>query len=104
MISRAFITEWRDKYPWNLDSQVEQDLILSRLLVELFSNTVISRRLRFRGATAIYKLFYKKPLRYSEDIDLVQKKPGPIGKVMGEIRRVCNPLIGKPGWSQAEKE
>lgn len=40
MISRAYITEWRDKMPWKLDSQVEQDLILSRLLVELFSDNL----------------------------------------------------------------
>jgi hypothetical protein len=41
MIQRAFITEWRAKAPWALDEQVEQDLILSRALVELYSDSVL---------------------------------------------------------------
>ncbi len=56
MISRAYITEWREKVFWQMDSQVEQDLILSRLLVEIFSSKLLSEKLLFRGGTAIYKL------------------------------------------------
>jgi len=37
MIPLDFITEWRGAVPWIQDSQVEQDLILSRALVEIFS-------------------------------------------------------------------
>lgn len=35
MIPRAFITHWRSSVPWALDEQVEQDLVISRALVEL---------------------------------------------------------------------
>ena len=39
MIPRANIIEWRTTgYPWETDAMVEQDLLISRMLVELFHN------------------------------------------------------------------
>ena len=38
MIPLAFITSWRAKAPWPDDYQVEQDLVLSRALVDIFSS------------------------------------------------------------------
>jgi predicted nucleotidyltransferase component of viral defense system len=38
----------------------------------------IVRKIAFRGGTAINKLLFQKPLRYSEDIDLVQMQAEPI--------------------------
>lgn len=35
MIPKDFITEWRKQAPWVLDSQVEQDLVVCRALVEM---------------------------------------------------------------------
>ncbi len=102
MLPEDYIISWKKEAPWRLDSQVEQDLILSRLLVELFSNEIISKRLIFRGGTALYKLYYKKSVRYSEDIDFVQKEAGPIGEVMGQIRKICNPILGEPNWKQTK--
>lgn len=78
MIPRAQITAWRSVAPWPDDAQVEQDLVLTRALIELFSRDFLRRRLAFRGGTALYKLFLDNPLRYSEDIDLVQRSPEPI--------------------------
>jgi len=103
MISRAYITEWREKVFWKTDSQVEQDLILSRLLVEIFSNKLLSEKLLFRGGTAIYKLYYREPVRYSEDIDLVQQEASAAGDLLSEIRKVCNPFLGKPRWKQTKE-
>lgn len=42
------------------------------------------------------KLFYKVPTRYSEDIDLVQIKKGPIGGWIGAIRKHLDPWLGEP--------
>jgi hypothetical protein len=72
VIPKDFITEWRDRAPWAMDRQVEQDLVISRALVELFSRKPIAEALAFRGGTALYKLHMKPAARYSEDIDLVQ--------------------------------
>lgn len=100
MIPRAYITEWRNVAPWSSDAQVEQDLIISRMLVELFSNRKIADSLVFRGGTALYKLFAEKPARYSEDIDLVQSNSAPIGDVMTEIRNVCESMLQPDGHEQ----
>jgi predicted nucleotidyltransferase component of viral defense system len=102
MIPKAYITEWRNKIPWKLDSQIEQDLILDRVLIELFSNKIILDKLLFRGGTSLYKLFSKNPVRYSEDIDLVQKDPLPIGDIMTEVRSVCDGFLGVPRYKQTE--
>src|SRR4051812_21033564 len=96
MIPTRFITQWRPNAPWAFERQVEQDLIISRALVELFSNRYIAESVAFRGGTALYKLFVKKPARYSEDIDLVQLKSEPIGHVLDAIRLHLDPWLGKP--------
>lgn len=100
MIQRAFITQWRAKAPWALDEQVEQDLILSRMLVELYSDEVLRREVAFRGGTALHKLYFETPERYSEDIDLVQVETGPLGPVMDAVHRRLDPWLGKPQWKQ----
>ena len=39
MIPSDFIVEWRARTRWATDEQVEQDLVLCRALVEVFSPT-----------------------------------------------------------------
>ena len=36
------ITAWRAEAPWVDDSQVEQDLVISRALVEIFSHPMLA--------------------------------------------------------------
>ena len=72
MIPRDYITQWRERAPWSEDFQVEQDLIISRALVAVFSDPVLAEVLAFRGGTALYKLYLTPPARYSEDIGLIQ--------------------------------
>ena len=72
MIPRAHVTAWRASAPWPTDAQIEQDLVLSRALVEMFSRLAVAETVAFRGGSALHKLFLKQPGRYSEDIDLVQ--------------------------------
>ncbi len=95
MIPFDFITEWRGHAPWVLDAQVEQDLILSRALVEMFRDPDVARMLAFRGGTALYKLRIPAA-RYSEDIDLVQVGAGAIGPAFDAIRAVLDPWLGDP--------
>ena len=66
MIPRDYITEWRAEAPWVQDSQVEQDLIISKALVEIFSHPLLGDALAFRGGTALYKLYLRPAARYSE--------------------------------------
>ena len=67
MIPRDYITEWRDHAPWVQDFQVEQDLVISRALIAIFTHPVLADALAFRGGTALYKLHIHPPARYSED-------------------------------------
>lgn len=92
MIPKAHIVEWRSVAQWVSDAQVEQDLIISRAMVAIFGTANLVDELAFRGGTAIHKLYIQPPRRYSEDIDLVQIRPGPIGKVIDELRKTLNPL------------
>ena len=98
MIPRANITAWRRFAPWSDDTQVEQDLVLSRALVELFDRPRFAEQCAFRGGTALQKLFFEPPTRYSEDIDLVQRAAGPIGPLVDEVRAALDPWLGPPKW------
>ena len=102
MIPRDYVTAWRTRAPWVQDAQVEQDLVLSRALVEIFSHPVLAEGLVMRGGTAIYKLYLQPPARCSEDIDLVQIEAGPAGPLMDALREVLNPWLGTPRWKQTE--
>lgn len=96
MIPRDFITEWREFAPWEQQYQVEQDLIISRALVEIYSNEFLRSRLAFRGGTALHKLHFSKSGRYSEDLDFVQMVAEPIGKVFDTLREILDPWLGQP--------
>jgi len=101
LIPRAFVTAWRRKAPWPSDDQVEQDLVLTRVLVELFGQPLLRRSLAFRGGTALAKLYIEPAHRYSEDIDLVQLRAGPIGETLNGIREVLDPWLGTPSWTRS---
>jgi predicted nucleotidyltransferase component of viral defense system len=102
MIPQANITAWRANAPWPDDAQVEQDLVLTRALVQLFSAAGLAGKIGLRGGTALHKLFLQPACRYSEDIDLVQTEAGPIGVVLDAIRANLDPWLGKPTRSRAE--
>lgn len=91
MIPRDYITEWRAHAPWVQDFQVEQDLVISRALVAIFSHPLLKDALAFRGGTALYKLHLKPAARYSEDIDFVQVNAEPAGLMMEALRSVLDP-------------
>ncbi|MDE0075083.1 MAG: nucleotidyl transferase AbiEii/AbiGii toxin family protein [Gammaproteobacteria bacterium] len=103
MIPRDYITSWRVHAPWATDAQVEQDLVISRALVELFRVPNLASALAFRGGTALYKLHLTPPPRYSEDIDLVQVGAEPIGDTLNLMRPVLDPWLGPPRWKLKEE-
>ncbi len=88
MIPKPSITKWQEYVPWKQFYQVEQDLVISRALVEIFSDDFLRENLAFRGGTALHKLYLNPAPRYSEDIDLVQIKDGPIKPIMQRINEV----------------
>jgi len=100
VIPQAYITEWQNFIPWQRDVQIEQDLIISRILVEIYNDENLRDQLLFRGGTALYKLFFKSPLRYSEDLDFVQRESGPIKPILKTIQQLIDPWLGKSSTDQ----
>lgn len=95
MIPQAYIIEWSQQVPWQTNEQVEQDLVICRALVEIFSDKWLAERLAFRGGTALHKLYLQPQPRYSEDIDLVQITAEPFGPIADRIRERLS-FLGEP--------
>lgn len=92
MIPAASITSWRGTAPWPEDNQVEQDLILSRLIVEIANHTLLGPELAFRGGTCLHKLHLPQPLRYSEDLDYVRRTRSGIKAHLAALREIAAAL------------
>jgi len=88
MIPRPDIARWQQYAPWKDFAQIEQDLLISRTLIEIFSDDYLKENLAFRGGTALHKLYLNPAPRYSEDIDLVQIQPGPVKPIMERIGEI----------------
>lgn len=102
MIPADFIAEWRAYTRWPTDEQVEQDLVLCRTLAEIFADEQFARDFALRGGTALHKLHFTPARRYSEDIDLVQLRPGPIGTAIDRLRAKLDPWLGEPRRERGE--
>ncbi len=71
MISPNALTAWRTTHPWADDEQVEQDLIMTRVAIEIANDPYLGNVLAWRGGTCLHKLFLPTARRYSEDLDYV---------------------------------
>ena len=89
MISEADIAHWQRHAPWPTLEQVEQDLVLSRLIVEVANHPLLGDELVFRGGTCLHKVWLDRPWRYSEDLDYVRRTEGGIGDILDAIREVA---------------
>ena len=99
MIPRNAITEWNEFVPWQSETQVEQDLLICRALVEIYNDDYLASHLAFRGGTALHKLYLHPQPRYSEDIDLVQVEAEPIKDTYDHIRDALA-FLGEPKVKQ----
>jgi predicted nucleotidyltransferase component of viral defense system len=89
VITEADLAHWRRVVPWSTDEQVEQDLVLSRLIVEIANHPLLGEELVFRGGTCFHKLWLDRPWRYSEDLDYVRRTAGGVGGVLDALREVA---------------
>ncbi|MBZ0184744.1 MAG: nucleotidyl transferase AbiEii/AbiGii toxin family protein, partial [Candidatus Obscuribacterales bacterium] len=96
MIPQSFIDAWRETAPWSSDRQVEQDLVVSRAVAELFADADLHELLALRGGTVLNKFFFGGGSRYSEDIDLVKVGTGKAGPLFDVIRKRLDPWLGSP--------
>jgi hypothetical protein len=80
VIPDAYVTQWATGAPWPTRTQVEQDLLLSRLICEIANHPYLGEELIFRGGTCFHKLHMSPARRYSEDLDYVRSSPGGIAE------------------------
>jgi predicted nucleotidyltransferase component of viral defense system len=102
MIPAMNIVAWSKNAPWAEQRQIEQDLIISRALVELFNDPFLAEQLRLRGGTALNKLHFPKPFRYSEDIDLVTTAEGPLKPLLNRVHDILDPWLGDPVFERSQ--
>jgi predicted nucleotidyltransferase component of viral defense system len=99
MIPESAIIEWAETVPWLETVQIEQDLIICRALVAIYSDEFLSTRLAFRGGTALHKLYLSPQPRFSEDIDVVQVISEAIKPTIDRLREVLL-FLGEPRIKQ----
>ncbi|MGH9190441.1 MAG: nucleotidyl transferase AbiEii/AbiGii toxin family protein [Acidimicrobiales bacterium] len=92
MIPRADIVDWGRRVGWPTDEQVEQDLLLSRLIIEIANDPYLGEELVFRGGTCLYKLHADKAYRYSEDLDYVRRSGGGIADLTRAVSAIGSAL------------
>ena len=87
MIPAAAVTQWSTGAPWPTRTQIEQDLLLSRLICEIANHPYLGEELVFRGGTCFHKLHVHPARRYSEDLDYVRSTAGGIKEFTGAVSR-----------------
>lgn len=85
--------------PWPRQRQVEQDLLLCRVMAALFNDKFLHSQIAMRGGTLLHKVCLAPAARYSEDIDLVVFGDRPEDHVAKAVRRVLKPELGMPSGS-----
>lgn len=100
MIPEYFVRSWAAQAPWPRNELVEQDMIICRALIAIFSDPFLAEHLAFRGGTALHKLYLSPQPRYSEDIDLVQIHAGPIRPILDHLREALA-FLGEPKTKRA---
>jgi predicted nucleotidyltransferase component of viral defense system len=88
VIPAAFVTDWSLRAPWPSPAQVEQDLLLSRVLIELYRDDYLRGELVFRGGTCLHKLHLPQPRRYSEDLDFVRTTSSGIAPITRAVTSI----------------
>lgn len=92
MIPRAFVAQWSRSVSWPTVEQIEQDLVLSRLIVEIAGHPYLGDELVFRGGTCLHKLHLRSPRRYCEDLDYVRRSAGGIKDLTAALTTVGEAL------------
>lgn len=89
MIPKAAITQWGTSRQWPSPSAIEQDLLLARMIVEIYNHPTLASELVFRGGTCLHQVALPTPVRYSEDLDFVRSTHSGIGHVFDALRDVA---------------
>lgn len=95
MIPQAHITAWAAHAPWAREEQIEQDLILSRLIVEIADHPLLRQELAFRGGTCSH-VFVEYSVRSPWWSGAAQVRTFAPEEILGtKIRALCQRRKGR---------
>ncbi len=95
-LTRRDVIAHQQSVPWPSQRQVEQDLLLCRVMDALFNDEFLQSQIAMRGGTLLHKIYLAPASRYSEDIDLVVFGDRPKDHITKAIRRVLTDTLGQP--------
>lgn len=82
MIPSAYITDWGTTVGWPTDEQIEQDFVLSRLIIEIANDDYLGNELVFRGGTCLHKL------RQTDMPPIAAAEPAPADRIPNRRTRL----------------
>ena len=86
MIPRHEIDAAAQQHPgWDIQ-QVEQDIVLTRLMAEIANDQHLAGALVLKGGTCLHKLWLPEPWRYSKDLDYARTEDTPMGAIFDALR------------------
>ncbi len=94
MLSQRDVAQWAQVAPWSNIEQVEQDLLITRVVHAIFTDPVLSTQVAMRGGTVLHKVHLAPAARYSEDVDLVAVGNGSADSLMRALEQVVKPVMG----------
>lgn len=90
MIPREALSHWDDVVPWDDSSLVEQDLALTRLILDIANHPTLFDKLSLKGGTCLHKLWLPEPWRYSEDLDYNRIVSSDPLEIINSLREVAS--------------
>jgi len=75
----------RQRPGWDIQ-QVEQDIVLTRLMAEVANDKYLAEALVLKGGTCLHKLWLPEPWRYSKDLDYARTEDTPMGATFDALR------------------
>ena len=87
MIPRHEIDAAARRRPGWDTQQVEQDIVLTRLMAEVANDKYLAEALVLKGGTCLHKLWLPEPWRYSKDLDYARTEDTPMGPGLRRIAR-----------------
>ncbi len=105
------VAEWKSRVFWRDQAKAEKDLLLSRVLADIFRPRSGDFRFVIRGSAALHKLYISpERRRFCERLNLAQLGKASVEQTLEHIEKAMEFIPGKvtrknnPGWIDLSKD